>query len=110
MLMVAVWSKRRDQSVLKPALDHLISVGRRFADADINFQSVAIDGHVTVAGSVMFCPALDEMAIDGENICLIGEVHARVRAQYVFSQRRDSAMVVLARNLVQIQIGKLLTA
>src|SRR5687768_16082076 len=103
--MLAVGSKRADQAIVKPAFDHLIPVGIRFANADINFLSVAIDGHVAMTGPMMLGPALDEIAIDSENICLISQVHARIRTKYVLSERRDSAMVVLARNLFEVDLG-----
>src|SRR4030081_2728535 len=109
MLSLAVWSQRRDQSVLKSPLDHLILVGSRFADPNIDFMPVAIDGHVTMAGPMMFGPALNEIALDGENKCLVCEVNERLLAEYVLAQRRDPAIVVLAGKSRQVNVGKLLT-
>src|SRR6202011_1944164 len=70
---------------------------------------VAINGHVTMAGPMMFGPALDESAIDGENECLIGEVNERLLAEYVSAQRRDPAIVVPARKSSQVNVGEFLT-
>src|SRR2546423_13274295 len=109
MLSVAVWRKRSDQSVVKSSLDHLILIGSRFADANINFLPVGIDGHVAMAGPMMFGPALNEIAFDSEDKCLICEVKERLLAEYVPAQRRDPAIVVLAGKSRQINVGKFLT-
>src|SRR6476620_3992389 len=108
MLGVAVWSERRHQPVLEPPLDHLILVGCRFADADVDFISVAIDRHVPMAGPVMFCPALDQIATDLENKCLIREVNESLLAEYVPAQRGDAAIAVLSGKLRQGEVRKLL--
>src|SRR5258706_4271567 len=109
MLGLAVWCKRRDQSVLKPTLDDLMFVGSRFADADIDFMPAVIDRHVAMAGAMMFGPALDEIGFDGEDECLICEVDERLLAEYVAAQRRDPAIMVPAGKLRQINVREFLT-
>ncbi len=106
MLSFAVRSERRYLSVLESPLDDLILVGHRLADTDINFITAGIDGHVTVAGPVMLGPALQEIALNAEDKCLICEVNERLLAEYVLAQRRNSAIAVFAGNSRQLNVGK----
>lgn len=106
MLSFSIGSERRDLSVLESPFDDLILVGRRLTDADINFITAGIDGHVAVAGPVMLCPALQEITLNAEDKCLICEVNERLLAEYVLAQRRDSAIAIFAGNSRQLNIRK----
>ena len=85
MLSFAIGSERRDLSVLEPPFDDLIFVRHRLADADINFMAIDIDGHVAVAGPMVLGPALQEIALDAEDKCLIREVNEGLLAEYVLA-------------------------
>lgn len=106
MLSFSIGSERRDLSVLESPFDDLILVGRRLADAYINFIAIDIDSHVAVAGPVMLGPALQEIALNAEDKCLIREVNERLLAEYVLAQRRDPAIAVFTGNSRQVDVGK----
>lgn len=85
VLSFTIGSKHRDLPILKPALDDLVFVGDRLANADIYFRAIGIDSHVTMARSMMLGPALQESALDAEDKCLICEIDKRLLTEDVFA-------------------------
>ena len=66
-----------DHAIRQPAFNNMPLIGISLADAHIDVATVSIDGHITVARAMMFRPALDQLAVDSQNIRDVGLIVRR---------------------------------
>ena len=102
-------SKGGNHAVIQPALDHLVYVGISFADSDVYLASVCVHGHVAMTWTMMFGPALHQIACDGIDECLILSVDPAA-ASDVAAQGRYLANAVSPGQFPHFDIRKLLSA